>query len=52
MLSEEDIYKDFMAYASEVRDELQLYIYMEENHIGIEQVDYWLARFKAMRSRC
>lgn len=41
-----------MAYAVEVRDDLAMYIYMEENNIGTDQVDYWLARFKAMRSRC
>lgn len=52
VFTEEDIYIDFMDYAKEVRDELDLYLYMEENEIGIDQVDYWLARFKVMRSRC
>jgi hypothetical protein len=28
VLSEEDIYKDFMDYAKEVRDELEIYLYM------------------------
>jgi hypothetical protein len=52
VLSEEDIYKDFMDYAKEVRDELEIYLYMEENSIGTDQVEYWLARFRVMRSRC
>ncbi len=49
VLSEEDIYKDFMAYAQEVKDELEIYIYMEENSIGTNVTSYWLARFKTMR---
>ena len=34
-----------------MRDELEIFIYMEENDIGITETEYWLARFKVMRKR-
>ena len=52
VLTEEDIYKDFMVYAREVRDEFDIYLYMEENEIGTNVTEYWLARFKVMRRLC
>ena len=41
-----------MSYAGQVRDELDIFVYMEENDIGITETEYWLARFKVMRNRC
>lgn len=41
-----------MDYAREVSDEMDIYLYMHENNIGIDQAKYWIARMEIMRKRC
>jgi hypothetical protein len=41
-----------MDYAREVSDEIDIYHYMDENGIGIDQAKYWIARMEIMRKRC
>lgn len=31
---------------------MEVYLYMEENGIGIEQAKYWIARLEVLRKRC
>jgi len=31
---------------------MEVYLYMEENKIGIDQADYWLARFSILQKSC
>jgi hypothetical protein len=31
-----------MEYACHRRDELEVYLHMEENHIGIDEPEFWL----------
>ena len=35
-------YSEFMEYACHCRDELEVYLHMEENHIGTEEPEFWL----------
>ena len=40
-----------MSYAESVQDEEAVYIYMEQNQIGLNQVDYWMARLVSLRDQ-
>lgn len=52
VLTEEGVFADFMQYASGVRDEMEVYLYMEENQIGLDHADYWVARFNVLQRQC
>ena len=41
---EDQVFRDFLSYASLVRDPEEVYAYMEENKIGIVEPEFWSAR--------
>jgi predicted NUDIX family phosphoesterase len=46
---DDTIFKDLLDYALTVRDEMDVYLYMEEQGIGVHHSAYWLARMEVMR---
>ena len=40
---------DFMSYAKTVKDEMEVYLYMEERGIGINHPKYWISRLEVLR---
>ena len=41
-----------LAYAYMVRDEDEVYSYMEENKIGLEEPEFWAAKLNMLKNRC
>ena len=43
-LLENNVFRDYLAYASLVRDPHEVYNYMEENKIGIDEPEFWTSK--------
>lgn len=51
-IKDSSAYREFLAYACLVSDEDEIYSYMEENKIGINEPEFWAAKLTMLKNKC
>ena len=47
-----NLFRDYLEYAQVVRDEDEVYDFMEENKIGIDEPEFWMAKLRYLKNKC